>query len=257
MSDLGSQPWLGYALVLAAGVGGGFLNTVSGGGGLLTVPALVLLGLPTEIANGTSRLAIVTQSLSGVWAFHREGKLPVAAVGPVVTPTVLGGALGAAAAAWAPADIIEPVLLGTMIAMAALMLAKPTLVSSEPQGSPRDPLRHAPSFAALFAAGVYGGFVQAGVGVVLLAVLGGLLRFDMARANALKLACTLSLSVPAITLFAAAGRVAWWPSVVLAVGTVLGSQLGVRFAVKMRARTLRWITLVAVVATCIAALLKR
>jgi uncharacterized membrane protein YfcA len=254
--DVSTQELLVYGVVLGAGVVAGFLNTVAGGGSLLTIPALMLLGLPAGVANGTARLAIVSQSIFGVWAFHRQGRLPTAALAPVVTPTVLGAAAGASVAAWAPTDVLEPALLGTMTLMALTMVVKPSLVGAESDEPPRAPLRHWPSLLGLFAAGLYGGFVQAGVGFVLLAVLGGLSRFDLVRANALKLACTLVFSIPAIVIFAFADRIAWVPAAVLAVGTVVGSQLGVRFAVKVSGKVLRLLILAMVVATSVAALLR-
>lgn len=242
-----------YGTLLAAGVAAGFINTMAGGGSLLTLPALMLLGMPANVANGTNRLAVVTQSLSGVHAFHREGKLHTAAVLPVATPTIAGALLGAGAAAIAPPEILKPILLGTMIAMALLMLVRKKALTPSEDEEPRSPWKHPSALLGLFAAGVYGGFVQAGVGFVLLAVLGGLLRYDAVRANALKLVCTLLFTLPALAIFAYADQVAWLPAAVLAVGTVAGSQLGVRFAVKAPARVINAIIFVCVVATSVAA----
>jgi hypothetical protein len=246
-----------YGALLAAGVAAGFVNTMAGGGSLLTLPALMLLGLPANVANGTNRLAIVTQSLSGVISFHREGKLHTAAVLPVAAPTIVGALAGAGVAAIAPAEILKPVLLGTMIVMALLMVVRSQAIVPAEDEEPRSAWRHPASLLGLFAAGLYGGFVQAGVGFVLLAVLGGLLRYDVVRANALKLVCTLLFSVPALAIFAIADQVEWIPAAILAVGTVIGSQLGVRFAVKARSRAVHGIIFVAVVATCVGALLDR
>ncbi len=246
-----------YVALAVAGVAAGFINTMAGGGSLLTVPVLVLLGLPVSVANGTNRLSVVAQALSGSQAFYRQGQLDTKAVLPVTTPTILGALLGAAAAATAPSNILAPVLLGTLMAMALLMVARPNIVGGHEGEEPRSPWKHLPSWLGLFGAGVYGGFVQAGVGFVLLAVLGGLLRYDAVRSNALKLVCTLFFSVPALAIFALNDQVAWIPAAILAVGTVTGSQLGVRFAIRVPAKVLRWIILVAVLASCIAALLKR
>lgn len=246
-----------YGALLAAGVAAGFVNTMAGGGSLLTLPALMLLGLPANVANGTNRLAVVTQSLSGVHAFHREGKLHTPAVLSIAAPTIAGALAGAGAAAIAPAEILKPVLLGTMIVMALLMVVRSKAIAPADDEEPRAAWKHPGPIAGLFAAGLYGGFVQAGVGFVLLAVLGGLLRYDVVRANALKLVCTLLFSVPALAIFAFADQVAWIPAAILAVGTVAGSQLGVRFAVRARSRVVNAIIFVAVLATCVAALLDR
>lgn len=254
--ELAPETWALYAILLVAGIASGFINTMAGGGSMLTLPALMLLGLPANVANGTNRLSVVAQSLSGVLAFHKARKLHTEAVLPTVVPAVLGAIGGAAAAAIAPPEVLEPVLLGTMIAVALVMLVRPKLVTASEEEEPRSAWRHAPSWLGLFGAGLYGGFVQAGVGFVLLAVLGGLLRYDAVRANALKLVCTLVFTLPALGIFVLADQVSWVPASLLAVGTVIGSQLGVRFAVKAGGRVLHAIVVLAVVATCVAALLK-
>ena len=96
----------------------------------------------------------------------------------------------------------------------------------------------------------------AGVGFVLLAVLGGVLRYDILRANALKLVCTLVFGVVALGVFVWAGQVDWLPAAVLAVATVIGSQLGVRFALDIDKRVLKRIVLVCVVVSCVVAFLR-
>lgn len=245
-----------YGLLALAGIAAGFINVLAGGGSLLTLPALMLLGMPAGIANGTNRLAVVTQSISGVIAYRRSGKLDTGAIAPVVIPTVLGAACGATAAAWAPEAILEPVLLGTMVVMALVMLVRPKLVAPDETEGPVSWRERPWALVGLFGAGLYGGFVQAGVGFVLLAVLGGTLRFDMVRANALKLVCTSLFGVVALGIFVFADQVEWISATVLALATVAGSQLGVRFAVKASPKILRGIVFVAVLASVIAILLR-
>jgi len=245
---------LSYAAIFGAGVAAGFINTMAGGGSLLTLPALMLLGMPATDANGTNRLSVVTQSLSGVLAFHREGRLDTKAILPVAGPTIVGAVVGSWVAAISPEEVLKPVLLGTLVLVALLMLVKPKLVS--PDGDePQRPMS-AGAMLGLFGAGLYGGFIQAGVGFVLLAVLGGLLRYDAVRGNALKLVCTLLFSLAALAIFVWHDQVRWIPAAVLAVATVIGSQLGVRFAVKANATVLRAVIFVCVAASCVAALLK-
>lgn len=249
------DPWL-LAIVGVAGLAAGFVNVMAGGGSLLTLPALILLGLPADVANGTNRLGIVTQSISGIWGYHGAGKLPTRAILSIVAPTVIGSLLGALVASYAPPEWLEPALLGTMIAMAVVMVIKPSVVVADEKAEPI-PLRERPmGFVGLFAAGLYGGFVQAGVGFVLLAVLGGMLRYDLLRANALKLTCTLIFGVVALAVFVARGQVVWLPAIVLAATTVVGSLLGVRFTLRVDQKVLRWILFATVVATCVAAFVR-
>jgi uncharacterized protein len=245
-----------HAALVVAGIASGFLNTMAGGGSMLTLPALMLLGLPADVANGTNRLSVVSQSISGVIGFDRGGALDRPSIVRVLAPTVLGSLAGAVAASHVPPDALKIVLLSTMIAMAALMALAPRLISAPVESEPRWDQRKVAGFAGLFVAGLYGGFVQAGVGFVLLAVLGGILRYDVVRANALKLACTLVFGGVALGVFAIAGQVDWLFAVLLAVYTVIGSLLGVRFALHVRHDLIRWIIFACVVATCVAAWLK-
>jgi len=242
------------AVLCAAGIAAGFINTMAGGGSLLTLPALMLVGLPADIANASNRVSVVSQSVSGVYLYAREGKLKRRAAMSVLLPTIGGSLLGALAASRAPTWLLQPVLLVTMVLVALLMALKPELAMGEADDLARPMTPR--GAAGLFAAGLYGGFIQAGVGFVLLAVLGALLRYDLIRANALKLACTMVFGVVALGVFVAAGQVSWLPACVLALASVLGSQLGVRFALKMQQRVLRWIVLVSVICSCIAVVLK-
>lgn len=243
--------------IVAAGIVGGFFNTVAGGGSLLTLPALMLAGLPADVANGTNRLAIVGQATLGAAAFAREGHLDRATALGVLVPTVTGAAVGALVASQVPEAILRVVLLLVLVGMAALLAFVPGAVTAEPGERPRSPRERPLGGLALFGAGMYGGFVQAGVGFLLLAVLGGALRHELVGANALKLVCTAVLSVVALAVFALAGQVAWVPGLLLAAATTVGSRLGVGFATRVPAVVLRRILLVAVLASCGAALLER
>ncbi len=222
---------------------------------MLTLPLLMLLGLPADIANGTNRLSTVTQSITGLVGFHAHGKLPRKALVGVVTPTVLGALAGAWIATQVPRSVLKPVLLITMMGMAALFAASPSLLDPDPRAEAVN--RPGPrSMVGLLLAGFYGGFVQAGVGFVLLAVIAGALGFDVVRANALKLACTLCFGTVALAVFIAADQVAWIPTIVLAAATVVGAQLGVKLALRISPKSLRWFIFVCVIAFSVGAWLR-
>src|SRR5689334_6897848 len=111
-----------------AGLFAGFVNTVAGGGSFLTIPVLMQIGLPVEIANATNRVAVLAQSSSGAAAFYREGKLDRSAVLDVVPATVVGAIIGTLAASYAPREILKPILLLTMVVMALLMVFRPNAI---------------------------------------------------------------------------------------------------------------------------------
>jgi uncharacterized membrane protein YfcA len=133
------------------------------------------------------------------------------------------------------------------------MLIKPSAVAPA-VGAPIRSVKENPStWFILFFAGVYGGFVQAGVGFILLAALAGGMRYDLVRANALKLAITASLTIIALIVFVIRDQVLWIPGLVLAIGTVLGASLSVRFAIHMPQSVLKFVLFAMVLVTCVVA----
>jgi uncharacterized membrane protein YfcA len=243
------------AILAAAGVLATVVNVMAGGGGMIVLPALMALGLPADVANGTYRLGVVTQSIAGTAAMNREGKLETRSIVPILIPTVVGAIVGALLATWVPREVLKPIMLVTMIVMAALIaFRKRTLIPGQgpaltPQEAPR-------SYAGLFLAGVYGGFIQAGVGFLLLGVLIGTLRHDLITGNAAKLVITLAFGTVSLGIFVWAGLVSWTPAIVLAVASIIGARLGVRLMLKVPIAGLRWFVFACVIATCIAAWLR-
>jgi uncharacterized protein len=241
------------SLVIVAGFVAGFINTIAGGGSMLTLPALMIMGLPADIANATNRVGVVLQSLAGARQFHARGKLSVPDIAPTLIPVLIGSLIGALLASYLPREILKPVLLLTMLGMAILMLVKPSTVMPPP-GTPVLTVRESPTaWAGLFAAGLYGGFVQAGVGFIIIAALAGGLRYDLVRTNALKMAITGILTVIALVVFVARGQVLWVPGLLMAAGTVVGATLSVRFAIAAPQYVLKWFLFGMVLVTCAAA----
>lgn len=241
------------ALMMVVGIVAGFINTLAGGGSFLTLPVLMMLGMPADVANGTNRVGVLVQSLAGVRGFDRHGALDRGAVVQILIPTFVGSLAGALVASFLPPAVLKPVLLVTMVAMAVLMVVRPTVVAP-PAGTAPKRLADAPAgYLWLFAAGLYGGFIQAGVGFILIVALAGVLRYDLVQSNALKMACTALFSVVALGVFVIRGQVQWLPGLVLALAQVIGVQLSVRFALQVSQVVLRWVLLALVLAVCVAA----
>ncbi len=247
---------LWYGALAMVGVAAGFVNTLAGGGSLLTLPVLMLAGLPPQVANASNRVAVFLQGVAGTSAFDREGRLDRPASVAIAGPTLLGALGGASTAAYLPNDILKPVLLTAMISIAVLLMVRPQILAPSPDGTPRS-LREVPgSIPVLIAIGFYGGFAQAGVGIFLLATFGGLLRYDLVRANALKLLVTTAFTGLALLVFVGAGQVEWVPGLALAAGMVLGARLAVRFAIATGHETLRRFVLVVAIVSSVAAWLR-
>ena len=244
-----------FLLVVGAGLVAGFINTVAGGGSLLTLPALMLAGIPPTVANGTNRVAILMQSSAAAARFDRAGALNRKQALRLSVPTLVGAVIGAYGASVLSDEHLEPLILIVLIVVAAIFALRPDWVTPSGEG----PKAHEEGpfvWTGLFVAGLYGGFLQAGVGFVFLTVLAGMLRLDLTRANALKVALVVPYTVLALGIFVLADQVDWAIGGLLGLSSVVGAWLGVRVAMTHTA-WLRWLVLGAVVTAAVSTGLRR
>jgi uncharacterized membrane protein YfcA len=214
---------LRVAELVGLGLAAGVVNTVAGAGSLIVLPALMLMGMPAQVANATNRVGVVAQAVAGTWAFHRHGA--GAQLDTVEwAPAVAGGVAGAAMSL-----VVSDAQLERVIA-AVLLLVLPTLWAPPvAEGRWADPTRA----AAAFAVGCYGGFLQAGVGFLLLAVQVRGSGRDLAASTAGKVLLTGVFNVPALAVFAASGAVDWGAGGLLAVGGAVGAWAGARLTLRV------------------------
>ncbi len=243
-----------YAVLIVTGVAAGFINTLAGGGSNLTLPALMLTGMPADIANATNRVGIFLQCLVGVKTYKDHGKIDSNDLLPVLIPTIIGGGVGAFLAAILPTSLLKPLLLSAMIGVALLIVFFPSVIAPDPD-TPTYKVSERPlAWITLFFTGIYGGFVQAGVGFLLITALAGTLRYDLVRSNALKLTCTLAFTSIALIIFILDDLVLWIPGLVLAVGTMIGAAVAVRLSLNISQKAMKWFLLVMTIAASAAAM---
>jgi uncharacterized membrane protein YfcA len=217
----------GHAVVLVlAGVAAGWINTIAGAGGVITIPALILWGLPAPVANGTNRVSVVAQCLVGTAGYMRAKKLPRAGLVATTLPAIAGALGGAVLATRLSARAVEIMVVATFAVVVVSTLYTPR--APDPDRARRTGTT---AVLGMFLAGFYGGLVQTGVGLVLLAVLAGLIGHELVAANAIKTVVVLAFNIVALIVFAVAGQVDWLPGLLCAAGSMLGALLGVRFAV--------------------------
>lgn len=230
------------ALLVGAGLAAGVVNSLAGGGSLLTVSLLVLLGLPGVLANGTNRVGVLLQSAAAAWRFRAEGVSGVAGALPLLAPVLLGAALGA----WAIAQVASATferLFGVL--MVALLV--PILRGARPAAAARRPWPRPVTFAVFLGIGLYGGAFQAGVGIPLLFALAAA-GHDLVRANAIKVVVIFAVTAVAVPVFALEGQIAWAPAAGLGAGFLAGGELGARLAVRGGERLIRPVLALAVLA---------
>ncbi len=221
------ESWGAQLALFAVGLLAGTLNVVAGGGSFLTLPVLILLGLPPTVANGTNRVGILVQNVGAVWGFRRHGFVETGSLLWAAAPSSVGALIGTWLALEVGDAAFRRILALLMIAITLLTLWNP--LERRAGGRRRDP-RLLPLAGGFFLVGIYGGFVQAGVGFLILAVttLAGL---DLVRGNAVKVLAILVFTVLSLGIFAWQGKVEWAPGLVLAAGNLIGGLIGVRLTV--------------------------
>lgn len=228
----GLAPWLGYVALFVAGVVAGTLNVVAGGGSFLTLPVLIFLGLPPSIANGTNRVAIFLQNAGAVWSFKRFGVLDTRALLWAAVPATLGAVPGTWLALVISDRAFQKTLAFLMVAVTIWTLwspgGKPGSSNNVETGARRT--RYLALGTGFFVTGFYGGFVQAGVGFLVLAVT-SMAGLDLVRGNAVKVLSILCFTSVSLGIFAWQGRIDWPLGLCLAAGNVLGGLLGARLTV--------------------------
>lgn len=227
--------WEAVALV-GIGTIAGFINVLSAGGSMLALPLLMFLGLPTQEANGTNRVAIVLQSVSAIGNFRRAGASHLGLSLRLSVPAVVGSLVGAWLALQVSDALFEAILIAVMAGSAVLMLLPQPKLDTRPLTADRlTPV----IYLAMFVIGIYGGFIQVGVGVLFIIVLYRLLKIDLAQVNVFKVLIILVYSLPALALFMWFDQVRWHYGLLLALGSMTGAWLAVK--VNMSPRGAMWI----------------
>ena len=217
-------------LLFLVGLIAGVLNVIAGGGSLLSLPVMIFLGLPPTVANGTNRVAILLQNVGASWSFHRRGLVSREWLLMTVPPAVFGAILGTVAAVHIGELEFQRILALILVAAAAWQIWNP--IKLHPEGNANLPvgLKRWTFVGAFFLIGVYGGFIQAGIGFLLLAATSAA-GFNLIRGNALKVTVVLGFTPVVLVLFAWNGKVDWAMGIALAAGNFLGGLAGVHLQV--------------------------
>jgi len=231
------------ALLAGGGFVAGTINTLAGGGSLLTVPLLVLVGLPGNVANGSNRIGVVVAGSIAAWSFRAQGVSEFRRAAHVVVPLAIGSVVGAFAVSQLSDAAFERIF-----GIVMLLLLVPTLIRRPDPEAAREGAWSMPvASAVFFAIGAYGGAFQAGIGVLLLLALARS-GIDLVRANAIKVLVSAAVAAVSIPVFILGDQIAWGPATTLAVGFAGGGFVGARLAVRGGERLIRPVVALAVVA---------
>lgn len=222
--------WYHYVMLVAVGFVVGFINTIAGGASLISLPFLIFLGLPPAVANGTNRVAIVVQTAMGVMGFKSKGVSTFPFNIYLGLSALLGSVLGAYIAVDIKGETFNRILAIIMIAVVLIIAFKPR-IKLEAFTERLSGKYLWIGIISFFFIGIYGGFINAGIGFIILLFLHYVNHLSLVRANATKVAVVLMYTLAALAVFILNDRVIWKVGLVLAIGNGLGAWVSSRVSV--------------------------
>ena len=220
-----------YILAIIGGFLAGVINTLAGSGSLITLPILIFLGLPANVANGTNRLGVVLQTLVSVFTLHKRGNLELPGSSWLIIPAIIGAIPGAYIAVDLSDQLLKNVIGVVMIVMLVPLIfnADKWLRESSEEGQGHKRWYVVLTFLLI---GAYGGFLQAGVGIMLLSGMVLLAGFTISKANGLKNLIVLCFSIPALAVFFMNNQVNWELGLLLGSGQMFGGWVAARYVME-------------------------
>jgi len=218
-------------IVLAlVGIMAGWLNVMAGGGSLLTVPIMLFMGIPAPVANGTNRIAILAQNITAVTTFRKRGFSDFKLSSSLAAAASVGALAGASLGVHLQGEWFNRVLALVMVAVLILMATGHDKI--KPIGGDAQAKNLLLGHVLMVGAGFWGGFIQIGVGFILMPILHRVMGLDLVRVNMHKVFVVLVYTVIALAVFASQLELLWWTGAALAVGNSIGGWLGAHTTVK-------------------------
>ena len=225
------EEWYHYALLVVVGFAVGFINTVAGGGSLISLPVLIFLGLPPSVANGTNRVAVVIQNIMGTAGFKSKGVSTYPFNIYLGISALFGAIIGAYIAVDIKGETFNRILAIIMIIVVLIIIFKPKISLVELEERTTGKYLWI-GMLAFFFFGIYGGFINAGLGFIIILFLHYFNRMTLVRSNATKVAVVLIYTLAALTVFVLNDKVIWEVGLILAIGNGAGAWLASRISVK-------------------------
>lgn len=240
--------WIEVVILIVSGLLVGFINTLAGGGSIISLSILMFLGLPANIANGTNRIAILFQNIAAVGSFRQQKVLDHNKGFWLAIPATIGSVLGAWIAVDLNEEIIEKAIAIVMLIMLFVILYKPQRWLKGKKELQEKKV-NAGQMVLFFIIGVYGGFLHMGVGYALLAgiVLGA--GYDLVKANAIKVMIVLIWSPIILLVFIFHHQINFKYGLILSIGNAAGAYIASRLAVKKGANFVRWVIVAVIILT--------
>ena len=236
---------LSLTLLFFTGVLAGVINVMAGGGSSIVLPVLIFLGIDPTVANGTNRVAILFQNFFATLSFRKEGIADVKTGIKLAAFTLPGVLVGAFAAVRVGDELFEKILAVVLIFVCASFFLNVDSFRNLLGGRNRSE-RGWILYPALVLIGFYGGFIQVGVGLFIMAALYHLMGASLARVNAHKVIVVLLYTIPVIIIFFLSGNISWFIGICLAAGNSIGGWFGATFSVRGGEKYIRVALVIAV-----------
>ena len=233
--------YLEILILFCVGIIAGVINVMAGGGSSLTLPALIFIGLDSSVANGTNRIGILLQSISATLSYRREKLSEIEKSMKLAALTLPGAVLGALVSLKISNEWFDRILGLVMIGIIVSMLI-PQKFEVITNGERKSRL----IYPIMFAVGFYGGFIQVGVGFLIMAALYHLLRMNLIRVNMHKVFITMLFTIPTLIIFIWTGNVNWMFGLCLAAGTAIGGWWAARLSIKGVEKVVRYVMVLAI-----------
>lgn len=233
-------------IILLTGTVAGFLNTVAAGGTLIAMPVLIFLGLPSAVANGTNRIALILESIVGVTNFRRKGYFDSRFGLILGIPAVVGSIIGAKVAIELPDHVFNKIFALIMILVVGFIVwdSKRKVKESKDIITKKQKII---SGILFFFVGIYGGVIQAGIGFIIILALTVTTDFSLTKINSLKVFVVAMYIIPSLLVFVVNGKVEWLLGLTLALGNGIGAYIGSNFAVDKGDKYIKVILIISVV----------
>ena len=234
-------------ILISTGIIAGFINTVAGGGSLLTLPLLLFMGLPGAEANASNRVAIFIQNIFAVRGFKSKGVAVFPFAYWVGISSTIGALLGAYLAVEISSEFFNKLLAIIMLFVIGITVLKPyfknhKIIEQFTQS------QNATSIFLFFGIGIYGGFIQAGVGFLIIAALTSVHGMNLAKTNSIKVFVVLCYTGMALLVFIYEGKVLWKYGLILAVGNAIGGWVASRWSARVNEKYIQYLLITTVIA---------
>lgn len=241
--------WIEALLLVGTGMLASFLNVTAGGGSLISLPILIFLGLPSTVANASNRIGIIGQNLFAVAGFKSKGVHAWPYSLYIAISAFIGAIIGAKISTDISDDVFKRVIAIIMVCVVLITIFKPK--TSDSNIEKMDKRSIIIGIITFFFIGIYGGFIQAGIGFLMIVALTNINGFSLVKTNSAKVFVALIYSLSAVAVFIYEDVINWEYGLTLAAGNALGGWLTSRWSVKKGDKWIKRILVVTVICLAI------